>query len=264
VGLSLAACSNSAGSASLLPEVVDGGGVDGGMDTGAPAPDGSGATPDTIAPVDVTILPGTCDLLSNLGCKDTESCAPQESAPPKCIAAGKAIVGAGCKYVDDCVPQALCVNSASGGVCRGRCDTSLDPIAACKGDGGCSPLSGAAAASAHLGVCTPIVKCNFLTSEGCAPNEQCYPSQKAAGGSVCTKPGAVPLGGACKAANDCIKGHVCASVTGKPNACVQVCDVTYQNMAFACANGKTCNKALVPTPSGATQESPDNMGHCAL
>ncbi len=177
---------------------------------------------------------GKCEAALGESCKacpqDCGSC-PATCGNGKCDGAS----GESCQVCpDDCGKcPALCGDGACNGTdtCQ-NCPVDCGVCPGGCGDGTCQANESCSSCSADCGQCPGV--CSPLTSDGCAPAQQCYPVST--GTPLCGTPGTKAKGVTCSGATDCAKGLLCV---GK--ICKSVCDATKANTNFLCQSG-TCNE----------------------
>lgn len=205
-------------------DLVDGGGVDAGGDTGTPpidsGPSGMCSGPD-----------GPCNVFDLTSCGAGMACAMTGGggAPwvTTCIMPGVGTEGGACTVgtvtAGECQEGYQC---GGDGTCVKFCCTSSD----CNPGDFCGTLGGADA-----GLCQTPVGCTLVSPQtGCPDGEGCYP---ASGGLSCNPAGMIADGDPCMFLNDCMAGSGCLSTADMMGACRRFCDIA----APDCPTDWTCN-----------------------
>jgi len=172
--------------------------------------------------------PPSCDPRDVTTCPMNQYC-EVTNAGSGCLPEGMVMAGGTCTALGQCMRGAACLNFGSGSHCETICDPMLSNCPT-MGDA-CVAITGE-----NFGFCE--AGCDVFAQD-CANGDNC--TAVSATAVACLGSGMVPLGGACTAATDCVKGGHCLGPTAADRHCLAACDMTHM-----CPNMAMCQMAGVP------------------
>lgn len=174
---------------------------------------------------------GECDPFSRDPCGLSRSCISDQTSATRCVVEAwtPRAEGVSCDIDNAC---------QEGLECRGILGAPLACVRQCRlgsiGECGASGRCGlqASPVDACLGLCMPVGDCDVYLQD-CGAGRACVllgdPESDVDEVVACTREGTVPVGGACRYANDCVRGAGCIG-----GECLEFCQSTADCTAGAC------------------------------